>query len=186
VALVRTVALFPTTSLVESVVRLVTLCGYVASISPQCRKRSFSSFYFLLPHPLHATGVLCQLFLIADGPCQGVYYIGCSYFQVTKRHSASRQTIRALVVSNASMARDVYHLCALSRQHFSALPFATVVDCVFRTNIAPHDHGKHYLVIRRECRHSNNIETLGHAILICKIQYFLVNYLFPYKYTTKY
>jgi hypothetical protein len=104
-----------------------------------------------------------------DGKSTGLHY-----------QKRSRPVADSYAVDAKRDAGDSAHV---SRQHFSALPFATVVDCVFRTSIALHNHGKYYLVIRRECHHSNNIETLGHAILICKIQYFLVNYLFPYKYT---
>jgi hypothetical protein len=116
VALVRTVALFPPTYLVESLVRLVTsllsiavwLCGVDFPAVSQALL-----LLVLFPSPSSCACNRCALPAVPyRGWTQGVYYIDCSHFEVTKRHSASRQTIRALIVSNTSMARDVYDLCA--------------------------------------------------------------------------
>ena len=43
---------------------------------------------------------------------------------------------RPVADSSVDAKRGAEDSVNVSRQHFSALPFATVMDCVFRTNIA--------------------------------------------------
>jgi hypothetical protein len=61
------------------------------------------------------------------------------------------------------------------RQHFSALPFASVMDCVSILTL-------HLIILlgyKEGVSCMSCIATLGHAILICKIQHYLVKYVFP-------